>query len=207
MGMELFVTKAPYNVLAFDQKPDIVEEPVILAGETIRPGDCLTAIVGGSRTAAGFGSFELESGFIRYAGTYNHHDKRGNVPYVLFDYDWPVNPADHITGHKFFYVGWVLLSDGNLFYEIRRNGRVIIPTEIRRFDLSEMKKRTIKTFANELAQLTGEDPQTVFNRVRWWKRSGHLPVHKDPVTGVYITEADPQTFQPPAAKGRPRKDK
>lgn len=128
--MELFVTGKPYNVLAFKGIPQVSPEPLTLAGEVINPGDCLIAIMG-SKTSAGFGSFSLEQGFIRYVGTHIHQEGQDKAKcYALFAYDFPPDPTGFMRTYKAVYVGWALLSGNTLLYEIRRNARIIVPTRI-----------------------------------------------------------------------------
>lgn len=132
--MKLYVTGASYNVIGFDGDDPflLITEPVVVGGTTINPGDCITAIIS-NRTSAGFGSFELAPGSkpIQYLGMYRHADKHGDKIYLLFDYPFQRDLFGSINGHQHAYVTWALFSDGNLFYEIRHNGRVIVPTEVR----------------------------------------------------------------------------
>jgi hypothetical protein len=130
--MELYVTKDAYNVLGFDGDPLIIASPATIGETIVQPGDHVTAILSSGLTSAGFGSFEMASGCITYRGRYQHADERGDITYLLFDYPFQRDLFGLINGHKHAFVGWALLEDGNLFYEIRgNNGRVIMPGTVR----------------------------------------------------------------------------
>lgn len=134
--MEIYTTKAHYNVIAFDEVIEPRPEPIILAGETIQPGDKITAIFG-KNSSAGFGSFEMIKGFVTYAGKFTVNDDRGESEYVLFAYDFPRDLFGTIHGHQVAYACWAIFeneSESVLFYENRFNaGRLIIPRAIRRY--------------------------------------------------------------------------
>lgn len=133
--MDIFVTGDAYNVIVFDHRIEIRYEPFVINGETIVPGDKIRGFVG-EKSSAGFGSFELVSGFVEYVGRFDYWDEEGTLhPYVLFDYPmWPRNLFGWVSLHPVTYVCWILMSDGkHLFYEIRGNGRLIPVKEVIRY--------------------------------------------------------------------------
>lgn len=133
--MKIYTTPDPYNVLAFDEPVNIRPEPITLAGEVIRPGDRITAILG-ENSSAGFGSFSMAEGFIVYAGKCTITDERGQIEYALFSYTFPRDIFGTVNGHHVAYVAWVVINaddETSLFYETPQNsGRLILPCKIQR---------------------------------------------------------------------------
>jgi len=136
--MKIYEIKDPshaYNVIGFDEPVELRPDPITLAGETIRPGDRITAILG-RETSAGFGKFSLASGYITYAGRYTVRDERGELEYVLFKYDFLRDADDTINGHQSAYVCWGYSDrDGILFYDCGGSSRIIRPCEVKRSPL------------------------------------------------------------------------
>lgn len=136
--MQIYVTDDPYTVIGFDEIIEPRPESITLAGEIIAPGDELTAILG-KMTSAGFGSFDMQHGFITYAGKYTITETdRNNIrvcDYVLFNYDF-LRDLFGVNGHKVAYVCWIAGDvDGEtlLFYQNKSlSSRVIWPRSIKR---------------------------------------------------------------------------
>lgn len=137
--MKIYVTKDAYTVIGFDEIIEPRPEPIILAGETIRPGDEISAILG-KNSSAGFGSFEMKRGFITYAGKYTITETDDDDvivnDYALFDYAFPRDLFNSVNGHKVAYVCWVVgevEGETLLFYQNEcLSGRVIMPRAIKR---------------------------------------------------------------------------
>jgi hypothetical protein len=137
--MRIYTTKDAYTVIGFDEAIEPRPEPIILAGETIRPGDEITAILG-KNSSAGFGSFDMKRGFITYAGKYTVTEGEGDdvmvADYALFDYNFPRDLFNSVNGHKVAYVCWILgevEGETMLFYQNEcLSSRVIWPRAIKR---------------------------------------------------------------------------
>jgi hypothetical protein len=48
-----------------------------------------------------------------------------------FSDPFPCDLLGTINGHDHAFVAWALMAGGSLFYEIKGNGRVIVPGEVR----------------------------------------------------------------------------
>lgn len=137
--MQIYLTKDPHMVIAFDKPIEPRPEPIILAGQTIKPGDKITAILGVEHlTSAGFESFQLRKGYITYAGKYTVIEQGIDHPWeaILFTYNYPRDASGLINGHRQVFICWSLSEiDGvnHLFFETKWHAaRVIVPGEIKR---------------------------------------------------------------------------
>jgi hypothetical protein len=59
--------------------------------------------------------------------------------------------------------------------------------------------KTIRQFCVELAEIDKAPYMTVWNRVNMWRYRGKFPAFKEPITGLWVTNENPEDW-----KGRGR---
>ena len=116
-----FQSNEPINIITFDRGPIIKPDPLKMAGEIIKPGDRVIGLLC-KKTSAGFGSFHLKQGSVKYLGKVY----LAKHTLIVFEYLKP----------KVYY-GYIhllpdgLFDDGELFYlNYAGSGRVIQVNEV-----------------------------------------------------------------------------